>query len=299
MTDPFATLVSAAQSAAQAGADLQQTTDTLTARITQLEAQLAALQPKTLWGSSVWPYGGESFASALTRVQAQLKPQVIRFYSTSGPSWPTSTGDAPLVLSFKIAPAQVLDGSHDAQLTSFFARTPRPTFWSYWHEPENDGLNTADYRAAWARIAGLAKASGKPLTATLILMDWSLNPKSGRTWTDYYPGPDVIDVLGWDAYLWGPKSTPDAVFGPVIAASKAAGKPWAVAETGVPSVQVSDPAQRQQMLTATARYLASADPAPVFVTYFDSDPGAPKIRYGWNVSHDPAASAAWVAGQQP
>jgi hypothetical protein len=194
----------------------------------------------------------------------------------------------------------VLNGSHDAQLAAFFAATPRLTYWSYWHEPEDDIANgafsAADYRAAWRHISAIARTANKPLRATLILMDWSVNPKSHRTWTDYYPGPDAIDVLGWDAYAWGPNYTPADVFGRVHDVSVQAGKPWAIAETGVAYMKVPDPAQRRSMLTAMSRYLATSSPAPEFVTYFDSDPGAPNIAWGWNISHDPSAAAAWLAG---
>jgi hypothetical protein len=250
------------------------------------------------------PYGNETYSEAMARVERELHPQVIRFYNagTGGPSWPSQTGSIPLVLSFKIPPAQVLDGSHDAQLASFFAATPRLTYWSYWHEPEdniaNGDFSAAQYRAAWTRIAAIARSSGKPLRATLILMDWTVNPKSHRTWTDYYPGPNVIDVLGWDAYAWGPNDTPAAVFGAVRHVSAQAGKPWAIGETGVPSKQVPDQAQRQSMLTAMSRYLATASPAPVFVTYFDSDPGYPNVRYGWNISREPPAAQSWDTGQR-
>jgi hypothetical protein len=247
------------------------------------------------------PYGGETKAEAMARDQQQLAPQVIRVYDTGAPSWPTATGSLPLVLSFKLPPTQVLNGNYDAQLSAFFAATPQLTYWSYWHEPEDDiargTFTAADYRAAWAHIAGLAKASGKPLRATLILMGYSLKPGSGRTWTDYYPGPDVIDVLGWDTYAWHGNDTGDSVYGPAMDASRLAGKPWAIAETGVGSVQYPNPAERQAKLTEMARYLATAPQRPEFVTYFDSDPDAPNIAYGWNISQDPAAAAAWKAGQ--
>jgi hypothetical protein len=52
------------------------------------------------------------------------------------------------------------------------------------------------------------------------------------------------------------------------------------------------------MLTAMSHYLATAQPAPTFVTYFDSDPPHDAAGFnGWNISHDPAAARAWRAGQ--
>jgi hypothetical protein len=249
-------------------------------------------------------YGGESYASAWARDEQQLAPDIVRYYipGTNGPHWPTTTGSMPLAISFRILPAEVLNGSRDAQLEAFFAATPRLTYWTYWHEPEDDiarGEFTASaYRAAWAHIALLARASGKPLRATLILMGYTAQASSHRTWTDYYPGSSVIDVLAWDAYAWTGNETPDSVYGPARAASAEAGKPWAIAETGVSSVKVPDHARRQAMLTAMSHYLATAQPAPTFVTYFDSDPPHDAAGFnGWNISHDPAAARAWRAGQ--
>ena len=246
------------------------------------------------------PYGNETMAQAMARDVRALAPQVIRDYNTPGlPSWPTVTGTLPLVVSFKIPPKEILSGSHDAQLRAFFAATPRLAYWTYWHEPEDDiargTFTAADYRAAWAHIADLAKASGKPLRATLILMGYTVQPGSGRTWTNYYPGSSVIDVLAWDCYAWDTNDTADRVYGPAMNVSRQAGKPWAIAETGVGSVAYPNPANRQAKLTEMARYLATAPQAPVFVTYFDSDPGGP-ARYGWNISNYPAAAAAWKAG---
>jgi hypothetical protein len=255
------------------------------------------------WGTSVMPYAGESYSHAWTRDEQSLAPEIVRFFNagTGGPSWPARTGSMPLVISFKLPPAQVVDGSHDAQLAAFFAATPRLTYWSYWHEPEDDiargAFTAAAYRAAWTHIAAIARASGKPLRATLILMGYSTKPGSGRTWTDYYAGSNVIDVLGWDCYSHGRTDTPSTIYGSALNASLQAGKPWAIAETGVPSVQVPNRAERQAKLTAMAKYLSDAPMRPEFVTYFDSDPDAPNIAFGWNISNDPGAAAAWRAGQ--
>jgi len=245
-------------------------------------------------------YGSETLAQAMARVQQQLHPQLLRRYSTGAPSWPTATGGMPLVVSFKILPREVLSGAYDLQLKAFFGGTPRKTYWSYWHEPENDieagRFTAADYRAAWAHVAAIAKASGKPLVPTLILMGYSTKPSSGRTWTDYYPGPGVVDVLAWDCYARVAGDTPADVFATARAASVAAGKPWAVAETGVGSHVLPDHAQRLAALTAMSRWLATSTPKPVFVSYFDSEPDAISRGFGWNITQDPAAAAAWLAG---
>jgi hypothetical protein len=244
-------------------------------------------------------YGGESYQQAWDRVQQQLHPQVIRFFNggTNGPAWPSKTGDAPLVISFKIPPAQVLNGSYDNQLRTFFAQTPQKTYWTYWHEPEDDiergSFTAAQYRSAWAHIASIAKASGKPLVSTLILMGWTTKPASHRTWTDYYPGSDVIDVVAWDCYATTSDATPESMYASARAASVSAGKPWAIAETAASEHRFPDPQKREAMLTSMSRWLAASNPQPVFVTYFDSDTnGKPNA----NISKTPPMASAWVRG---
>lgn len=253
------------------------------------------------WGSSVMAYGHETYQQAWDRVQQRLHPQLIRFFDggTNGPSWPSKTGNAPLEISFKILPQHVLDGSYDGQLRSFFAATPRKTFWTYWHEPEDDiergSFTAAQYRAAWVHIAAIANASGKPLVATLVLMGWSTQPASHRTWTDYYPGSDVIDVLAWDCYATTSSATPQSMYGNTRADSVAAGKPWAIAETAASARTFPDESKREAMLTSMSRWLATSDPQPLFVTYFDSDTDG---RPNANISMNQATSDAWLRGMR-
>jgi LPS sulfotransferase NodH len=267
------------------------------ATIATLRAQVLALTPKPTiqWGSSVMPVGSETYPQALARVDKALTPDVIRFFCTGAPKWPTQTGTHPLVISFKYPPAEVVAGKHDTELAAFFAATPRPSVWSYWHEPEDDVQNgkftAAEYRAAWAHIAPIARASGKPLRSALILMEFTLRAP-GRNWKDYFV-PDAVDVLAWDAY-WRPGRTAADVYSRPRAVSVSVGKPWAVCETGVSAVEQPDPVQRQAMLTALAKDLVAGRPQPEWVTYFDSDPGG---TMKWQVSTDPAAAAAWKAGR--
>ncbi len=254
------------------------------------------------WGTSVTTVGGESYQQALSRTERRLDPQVIRYYvpPKRGLAWPEIAGDYPLVISFKLAPKEVLNGSHDRELRTFFAATPRPSYWSYFHEPEDNiargQFTAAAYRAAFRHIAAIADASRKPLRSTLVLMGYTAKSDSGRTWTDYYPGADVIDVLSWDCYAWTPRDTPADVFGPALRVSEKAGKPWAIAETGVDAKQFPRDADRLARLKAMSRYLTEASTVPEFVTYFDTNPNDGH-GHEWNISREPAAAAAWMAGQ--
>src|SRR4051812_19386455 len=230
------------------------------------------------WGSSVMAYGGENYAQAFTRVGNQLKPEIVRSFHPGAPSWPTAkTGNSPLVISFALPPQEVVKGTHDAQLRAFFAATPRPTYWTYKHEPEDDmergAFTSAQYKAAWRHIAKIADASGKPLRATLILMGWTAKPQSGRNFADFYPGADVIDVLAWDCYAWGPNDTPASVYGAARSLSQQAGKPWAVAETGVGSKYFTNQADRRAKGPRKARRVPKPKPPPGIVPHLSHHPG--------------------------
>jgi hypothetical protein len=88
-------------------------------------------------------------------------------------------------VSFKALPTAILSGQDDAALSQFFdtAPTGNPIYWSYYHEPEGniaDGEFTlADYKAAWAHVAALARAAqNSDLHSTLILGGYDFSPSS-------------------------------------------------------------------------------------------------------------------------
>src|SRR4051812_20860726 len=134
-------------------------------------------------------------------------------------------------------------------------------------------VHSAQYKAAWRHIAKIADASGKPLRATLILMGWTAKPQSGRNFADFYPGADVIDVLAWDCYAWGPNDTPASVYGAARSLSQQAGKPWAVAETGVGSKYFTNQADRRAKGPRKARRVPKPKPPPGIVPHLSHHPG--------------------------
>jgi hypothetical protein len=147
----------------------------------------------------------------------------------------------------------------------------------YYHEPEdnieNGEFSASEYRSAWRRIAGLADRTGNPrLWATLVLMCYSVNPGSGRNWRDYYPGGDVIDVLGWDCYNHGHRkgeyAAPQNIYAKSIEISRAAGKPFGYAEMGSVLLPGDNGTGRAAWLRSVASYLNSQ--GPLWVSYFDT-----------------------------
>jgi hypothetical protein len=239
---------------------------------------------RTLCGLSLELKPGETFQKALTRLDGTYGGlETVRlFYRGVPPAWPGNpdTGNRPPIISFKLAPKDVIAGKYDKEMTRWFATAPRDrdVYWVYYHEPEDNiasgEFTAADYRAAWRRLRSLAdKAGNSRLHATLVLMGWSLDPLSKRDWRDYYPGRDVIQVLGWDVYNLGWKKgrydSPATMYDRVVAVGKAEDLPFGIAETGSFLVKGDNGDQRAAWLRATNAYLAKRH--ALWVAYFDLD----------------------------
>ncbi|HEY5352040.1 MAG TPA: FlgD immunoglobulin-like domain containing protein [Streptosporangiaceae bacterium] len=226
---------------------------------------------------------------------------IVRVYYPGLPSsnaWTTGLAAAnksPVIVSFKALPTAILSGQDDAALSQFFdtAPTGNPIYWSYYHEPEGniaDGEFTlADYKAAWAHVAALARAAhNSDLHSTLILGGYDLSPSSHRSWRDYLPGGGIISTLGWDAYPPGsaknenPVAAPPASFmAQEIAAAKSVGLPYGFAEFGL-----STPAGRPAWLTEVGNYLLHS--GAVFASLFNGNAQYPTLKLT-----DAASVAVW------
>jgi hypothetical protein len=226
---------------------------------------------------------------------------IVRVYYPGLPganAWTTgmaAANDSAVVVSFKALPKTILSGADDAALEHFFDTAPRnrPIYYSYYHEPEDNiaagQFTLADYKAAWARVAGLADAARNPdLHSTLILMEWDLQAASGRDWKSYLPGNGIISTLGWDAYPAGsvgdkdPQPIPPAdFFGPAIAASKSVGLPFGFAEFGLATA-----AGRPAWLSEVGDYLMNS--GAVFATLFNTSTTVPSMHLT-----DAASETVW------
>jgi hypothetical protein len=235
------------------------------------------------------------------------------FFSGAPGSWATDpklTTGKPVNVSFKWTPATVLGGTVDDAIRTFFQTAPAnlPVWWTYFHEPENEIANgdftAADYRAAWQHIWTIAHESGvyqANVQAALILMDYTVNPASGRNWLDYYPGAAYVDVLSWDVYGFKEKDADTAndesiqthmARVPSLAVTQAAGKAYAISEVGY-----DNPANRPAFLTGLANW--ARDNNTVFVEYFDEVGGLGDHRLSDTASEvvwRDAASGALFAG---
>lgn len=240
----------------------------------------------TQFGSSLGLADGGTVNARLHSTDDELgRIPVVRIFNAALPvpwSQREILADRSVVVSFKARPQDVVAGLHDDRLRDWFETAPggNPVYWTYFHEPEDDierGAFTAEeFRAAWRHLRGLADQAGNSnLHATLVLMGWTVNRMSDRDWRDYYPGDDVIDVLGWDNYNWGHSNgryaTPEEIYGRVIEISNQLGKPWGIAETGTRLLAGDDGTDRAQWLSQVGEFLA--DRGALWATYFNSTVG--------------------------
>ena len=210
--------------------------------------------------------------------------------------------------SFKYLPAEVIAGTHDADLTKFFEgiADDHLTYWTYWHEPDDEiykshTFTATDYRNAWAHIRAIAdgvkaKRSHMKAFATFIIMEYSMRPANAtaRPLTGpngMYPGDSVIDVFGVDSYndqaASGGEYDAATQFGKVIDFAQAHGKPWAIGELGSCPV-AGDPSGRAKYLSNAIKYWKTRE-VPFFTAYFDVD--YPTCDYRFDT--DAAATKVW------
>lgn len=239
----------------------------------------AAAPGGTVFGASFQRQRGERYPVALGRVEAALDLRLVRvFYPGLPDPWPGKAPGRDVVVSFKIDPAEVLDGVHDDYMREWFREAPtdQSVHWVYWHEPENDtedgSFEPEEFRDAYAHVAALADEVGRDdLRATVVLMSYSLDPDSGREWQDWFPPAESVDVLAWDVYNRGRGETfyaePAELFGPLREASESVGKPYAVAEFASPLAPGDDGEERARWITASGCYLAATDAE--FAAWFD------------------------------
>lgn len=242
----------------------------------------------TAYGAVVKPQRGQTYAQALAASEDRYggKLGVIRLFDGNAPdAWsvmgPKLT-DHDAIVSFRIPPKEVLSGAHDASLSKWFrdAPTRRTTWFSYLHEPEDNikrgEFTRADFIDAYRHITLLARAAAPDnpnLRSTLILMCYTVNPKSQRNWRDYFAGQAFVDTIGWDCYNHGAGlngyGTPQQLLGRAVEATREAGVGFGVAELGSLIANGDDGSGRGDWLVEHAKYLSGV--GAEFVSYFDTN----------------------------
>lgn len=255
-------------------------------RINPMHAATAAqvdMGRNTLFGSTVQAWRGGSMRDAMKRTNRKYRGvETVRAFHRGLPeSWRELRavyGKKKLVVSFKADPTAITSGRHDRFFTRWFRHAPtnRRTFWTYYHEPEDNieaGQFTArEYRAAWRHLSDLAaRAHNRKLKATMILMGWTLDPMSGRHWKRYYV-PRAMEILGWDVYNRkndeGWYLSARKLFKRIVRIDRRNKRPFAIAEFGSALAKGDSGKRRARWLRRSGRFLEKHN--AVFVSYFDA-----------------------------
>jgi len=234
-----------------------------TAVVASVLASPAVGDTGTLFGASVRRMPGETFPQALANRDAEYgRLNMVRIFFSGDPgdwSHPRLDVDRPVHVSFKADADVINTGALDDMYRAWFASAPtdHQIWWTYYHEPEDNiaagEFTAAAYRQAWRRIRDISKEPGVAkdnVASALVLMDWTVDARSGRDWRDYYPGDAYVDVMAWDHYNFGERDddpgsdesmAQQQQRRPTLEVTWTLGKPFAIAELGY-----DDPATRPQ-----------------------------------------------------
>jgi hypothetical protein len=288
------------------------------------------LQPSasgTYWGAYVPGAQDSPSPVAAFAEQAGHQPAIVTMYiqwwheppfPTKAVRWLQQKGSVPLIVwepwqpqhgvnqpQYKLA--NIAQGGLDPYVRSFAdqARDYRgPLFLEPMHEMNGswypwggtiNGNTAADYIAAWRHLHDVFRAEG----ATNVTWVWTINrdtvPETAANQPDvYWPGPDVVDWVGLDAYNWGIAQgnvwrPVTQVLGPRLTQLQGYNKPIIVAETasaeqgGDKAAWISD---LYSQLTGGYRGVVGA------AVWFNEPFGV----FNWPINSSPAAQAAFVSG---
>jgi hypothetical protein len=115
---------------------------------------------------------------------------------------------------------------------------------------------------------------------------------SGRDWHDYYPGNDVIQVIGWDVYNLANRSggytSAHTLLDPIMDVAAETGKPWAIAELGAQKGSSDNGSGRAAWLNSIVTIMRGA--GALWAQYFDAD-RSNIGRYNWRMDDSPSQQA--------
>jgi hypothetical protein len=204
-----------------------------------------------------------------------------------------------IVLTFRLSPEATAAGDHDQQMRDALVEMDAAGgtwYVGYFHEPEIR-LTPDAFRAAFSRIARIVQQS-ESVRSIAVLMGYSF---TARNPDDWYPGDDVVDVLGIDGYDWlgcienggdgragaHPRSFGE-IFEPADAYATAHGKPWIATEFGRAFVP-EDPNARVEWLRDAAAWI-DEHPSMIGGAYFQHSV-ADGYRCNWALDEQELAVA--------
>lgn len=269
-------LKDAIAAARKLGEDALEGVRVLAERVASLEAQEPEPEPvkATLFGYNL------TSTSSLAGLQATIgDPRVIRmfFSGTPGPSDPVWALGKVAVVSFKFDPTRAFPAD---RLRAFLANKPEglKAYVCTYHEPEDNitrnEFTSAQYRAFVTATTQVCREF-EDCYSTPILMQWTLDERSGRNVDDYLTGTEY-DVLGWDVY---PRSGTigDIANGlqEIHDESVKRDKPWLIGEVGAGSwieerspVPFYSEAERAAWMLRTVEQIKALATRPEAVCWF-------------------------------
>jgi hypothetical protein len=179
------------------------------------------------WGTAQIPGGAEGITAFARSVAA---PPVAHLFASNGQTFPTpgeqglvDPGGPSQLLFGTIKPdrladrtltwAEVAQGAADDYLRTVAAsinQLGQPVLLSVHHEPE-DGVNLTvgsgytpdDYVAMYRYVVAYLEARTRPGVISWV---WVVTgyPRWESLWPQLYPGPDVVDWIGYDPYVQDP-----------------------------------------------------------------------------------------------
>lgn len=251
-------------------------------------------------GSSLYTGTGETQQDGFARRTTEwgAEPEMVRYFYPGLPTggWPVF-GGAQVVASFKPPNLDVVGfnaGKYDAQVKAWLGTCPRdgrPKRVAVFHEREDD-IERGAFTFAQALqmdahmhqlLLGAAISPDMNLRFGLILMQWTLDSRSGRKISNYLPTGYTYDWMGWDPYpgnvagcdLPGLTATKAAYKSCADATAAHGAKNWVICETGTSNKQnlSADEYDKQQAAWITGSCQVARDLGAKGYMYFDSTVG--------------------------
>jgi Glycosyl hydrolase family 26 len=212
------------------------------------------------WDAQATPFANLSINATAASIAAGNHDAAIRQWAQRVEAWVDDGGGRSLIL----APLQEMNGD-----------------WVPY------GCNPTAFKNAYVRIRNIVRGEG--LDETRVRWAWAPNGWTSTgcgSLADYYPGADVVDVIGYSAYRWGGE-TVQAVAGGVAATLRtfAPDKPYLLAQTAA-GVSPS----RDQWIRDLFSWAAS-DPNMIGLIWFNfqkeqdwrvwNSPSGPGLANGW------------------
>jgi hypothetical protein len=248
-----------------------------------------ASSSSTLFG--ICPPGNSS--GEINAIVRQLAPKIIHIFEPGQPAGLGSAANVPASIPVFHATTPNLSavaGRSPSMMNAISAqlRAERDipgTRVSMLHEPEvhYKTTNPTTFKAAWHVYLDLVQAANAhrthPLIAVPTFSGWTVDPRSHKSMTTWWPADSRLTEVGFDIYIAGE-------FSMAAAWARARGLRWCVPEYAYSAqgARPSDSAYLARMKSDTASMLSLSNP-PTCVMLFD--------RSSQSLADQPAAAAFW------